>query len=299
MSKKLFLILALWFFVYSLAISASAEKFTDRIRQNALDGASSHSLTDQDVVIQDVIQNRAGDEFCNQNYFEGSMPKILTPRLKELSQHVCYPNYASYFSGLTRTPLWSANHLTKDRISIACQLKQRDDPHPDPNLAPEARSEVADYLKSGFDFGHLVSSLDAASIEDQADVSSLVNVVPQDHANNIGVWLKLGNAARNLALLGHDVFVVSGPFFDGNQIQQINNRVIVPSGLFKAIFDASTHKASVYMTPNTSDQIYSVISVKDASEKFGIDPFPSIPEYSRENKLDIMPPSPKTQCYSW
>lgn len=107
------------------------------------------------------ISNANADEsLCQASYVDGVAPKILNIKVSEKTQEICYEGYATKFSDITRTPLWSADHLTKDRMTNACAMKRHDAFHPDPNLSADLRSELSDYARSGYDRGHMAPSAD-------------------------------------------------------------------------------------------------------------------------------------------
>jgi endonuclease G len=214
------------------------------------------------------------------------------------TQEICYQGYVTLFSGVTRTPLWSAEHLTKDRIQKACLQHRENAFHPDQNLPADRRSELSDYARSGYDRGHMAPSADMPTPSAQSESFSLANMVPQVHANNAGIWEELEKGARNLALSGHDVYVLSGPIFEGAEIKQLKGRVMVPTSLFKAVYDATTKQAGVYLTPNTPEHTYMLVSVKDVATKVGIDPFPSIPSEAKVATIAVIEPSRRTNCGS-
>jgi endonuclease G len=181
----------------------------------------------------------AGPALCAASYLGGIAPKISNVKIGGKSQEICYSGYAVHFSGITRTPLWSAEHLTVGRVSAACVMHRHGPSHTDPYLAESFGSELADYADSGYDSGQMAPAADMPDRESQAESFSLANMAPQLHANKAGIWEELENGVRNLVLSGHDVYVVSGPLFEGADIKQLNDSVMVPTAFFKAVYDAT------------------------------------------------------------
>lgn len=110
---------------------------------------------------------------CAVNYFLGVPPKIVAVKIGEMSEEIGYSGYALRFSGITRTPLWSAEHLTAGRVADACVMNCHDKFHTDPNLAQGFRSELSDYSHSGYDRGHMAPSADMPDQQSQAESFSL------------------------------------------------------------------------------------------------------------------------------
>lgn len=235
---------------------------------------------------------------CEASYANGIAPKILNEKMSAETQEICYQGYATNFSGVTRNPLWSAEHLTKDRIEQACLMKRRNVFHPDPNLPADIRSELSDFAHSGYDRGHMAPSGDMPTPGAQHESFSLANMAPQLHEDNAGIWERLENGTRNLAFKGHEVYVVSGPLFEGEEIKQLRQRLMVPTGFFKAIYDATARQAGVYVTSNTAEQTFDLISVDELSKRAGIDVFPDLPAELKSAKDQVIKPAKRTGCES-
>lgn len=234
---------------------------------------------------------------CAAHYVDGIAPKIVNEKMAAKTHELCYEIYGVTFSGITRTPLWSAEHLTKDNTAKACALSRGDDAfHAEEKLPADVRSELDDYKNSGYDRGHMVPSGDAPTIESQRETFSLANMAPQLHANNAGVWLHLENGTRNLAYSGHDVYMVSGPLFEGKELKQLKGRVIVPTGFYKAIYDATTKEAGVFVTANNADKTFETISVDDLAKRAGIDVFPNLPAEVKAAAKPVISASKRTDC---
>jgi endonuclease G len=238
----------------------------------------------------------ADTSLCPLSYVNGAPPKILNEKMSAKTQEICYEGYATRFSGITRTPLWSAEHLTKDRIGQACAMHRKEAFHPDPNLPVDMRSELSDYAHSGYDRGHMAPSGDMPTSRAQSESFSLANMAPQDHANNAGIWAELENGARNLAYGGHDVYIVSGPMFEGAEIRQLKDRVMVPTAFYKAVYDASAKQAGVFVTPNTAESRFALISVDDLAKRMDIDVFPSLSAELKSAKNPVVSPARRTDC---
>jgi len=232
---------------------------------------------------------------CKAQYF-GDSPKILKEKLSSRTTELCYEGYATKFSGITRTPLWSAEHLTKIRVKAACAMHRKDAFHADKNLPENDRSELEDYRRSGYDRGHMAPSGDMPTPSAQAESFSLANMAPQLHADNAGIWEKLENGTRNLAYSGHDVYVVSGPLFEGATLKQLNGRVMVPTGFYKAVYDGTTKQAGVFVTKNTKDQTVTFLTVDELAKRAGIDVFPSLSAAAKATKSEVIHPANRTEC---
>src|SRR3954454_22433987 len=82
---------------------------------------------------------------CPEHFAEGRAPALVEAKLTRRTHVLCYSGYAVLFSGLTRTPLWSAGHLTQQRVAASRGQDRVNAFHPDAKLPPEDRSELSDY----------------------------------------------------------------------------------------------------------------------------------------------------------
>src|SRR5262249_49042873 len=184
--------------------------------------------------------------------------------------------YVLLHSGATRTPIWTAERLTADRIQTARQLgRPTSSPfHAEKRLPKSERSELADYAQSGFDRGHMSPSGDMSTEGAQEESFSLANMVPQHPCHNEVMWEGIESAVRDVALSEVEVFVVTGPAFIGDNIETLDERVAIPSNIFKAIFIPSRNVAGAYWTPNDASQKQEHVSIARLTELIGIDVFP-------------------------
>ncbi|MCJ7818271.1 MAG: DNA/RNA non-specific endonuclease, partial [Syntrophales bacterium] len=177
---------------------------------------------------------------CPQHYFGGQAPDIVNEKLAPKTQEICYQKYGIIHSGITRTPIISGEHLTREELTRP-RAERKNRFHPDPNLPPEDRAKLADYAKSGFDRGHMSPVGDMADERSQYESFSLANIIPQNPSNNRNLWEGIEAATRELAKAGGDLYVVTGPVYYGSQLKRLNGRVLVPTYVFKAIYDPA-HK---------------------------------------------------------
>lgn len=183
---------------------------------------------------------------CPEEFAAGAAPTITNVKLQSRTQEVCFQNYAVLHSGISRTPLYSAEHLTRVNVEAAKTLSRQNSFHPESALPARDRAELSDYSRSGYDRGHMSPNGDMPDRSAQAESFSLANMVPQVHANNAGIWAGIEGAARQLALNEGEVYVVSGPAFLGADLQRIGN-VLVPTHLWKVLYSPKQKRAGAYL----------------------------------------------------
>lgn len=187
---------------------------------------------------------------CPEHFAFGQPPALTDPRLAGGARALCYQAFAVLHSGATRTPLFAAERLTARRIRAARGIERDSSFHAEPSLPPAERAELADYARSGWDRGHLAPSGDMPDSEAQQESFSLANIVPQAPELNRGLWEGAESAVRTLAVRRGEIYVVTGPVFEGAQVRALNGRVLIPTSVFKAVLDPRLRRAGAYLAPN-------------------------------------------------
>ncbi|KLK91863.1 endonuclease [Microvirga vignae] len=212
---------------------------------------------------------------CPQHFFGGSAPILTNPKLAPKTRQICYTEFALLHSGLTRTPLWVAEHLTPRRVKGARALNRLNNFHADPNLPPNERAELSDYVRSGFDRGHMAPAGDMTTPQGMNESFSLANMVPQNSDNNRNLWESIERAVRDYSER-HEVYVVTGPIFQGENLQALKGRVLVPTHIAKAVYDPQSNIAGAYLVSNQPGNDYRIISLAELQQLSGIDAFPQL-----------------------
>lgn len=232
----------------------------------------------------------AADTGCPQYYVQGMAPDILNPAMTVKARELCFAAYGLVHSGVTRTPLWSAEYLTPARIRSAEDQVRTSSFRVEQRLPEDERAELDDYKGSGYDRGHLTPSGDMPDPAEQRESFSLANVVPQAPLVNRGVWASIEQAVRREVLGGRNLYVITGPMFEGAQLEQLNERVLVPSSLFKAVYDPRSRRAGAYVVDNRKSaraRTYAVISIAELERRLGINLFPGLTPAVKNRRADL------------
>lgn len=226
---------------------------------------------------------------CGQFYAGNVAPDYLNAKLANSTRELCYESYGVFHSGLTRTPLWSAEKLTRSALMQAKGLKRENNFHAETRLPGNERAELSDYARSGFDRGHLSPNADFGTKQGQYESFTLANMIPQAPELNRGEWEGVESVVRDLAKKKGTLYVVTGPAFMGDKVKKIG-RVMVPSHVWKAVYDPSSNKAGAYWFANTNDAKAEYLSIDELAARIGIQPFPSLPASVRLHKMDLPEP---------
>ncbi len=245
-----------------------------------------------------IVHAAPEDRGCTSQLYAGTPPAIKSERLSAQTFPVCFSEIAVLYSGVARTPLWSAEHLTAARIQLARGLRRlRSNAfHEEAKLPQGERSELADYKRSGFDRGHMAPNGDMSTPESQEESFSLANMIPQDPCNNEVLWEGIESAVRDMALDNGEVYVVTGPAFLGTELQSLKGRVLVPTYLYKAVYIPSKNAAAAYFAPNDSSQAWEPISISELESRVNIDVFPGLDARVKQHAMSLPEPTPHFGC---
>lgn len=214
--------------------------------------------------------------FCQEQFAGGESPVITNPKMTNKYSELCNSAYAVGHSGLTSTPLWAAEHLTRDRLFDAKGLKRSNNFRGDSRLPYNERSELADYARSGYDRGHMAPSADFGDPTSQDESFLLSNMIPQDHNNNTGIHEGIETAVRKEVKKRGELYVITGPLFQGAKLESLKGRVIIPTGIFKCLYDQNRKEAGCYLEKNAPGPDYNTITVAEIEKMAGINLFPAL-----------------------
>lgn len=219
---------------------------------------------------------------CLSQFYADTAPELTNVKLTKQSYPLCYGAFNLMYSGISRTPLWVAEHLNYERVST--KIKREDNFHEETRLPVEVRSRLDDYRSSGYDRGHMAPNGDMSDRESQYDSFSLANIVPQTPENNQNTWREIEESVRTMTgRYRTDVYVVTGPAFIGDKISTIKpgRAVLVPTYVYKAVVIPAMGVASAYVAPNDASYSAQVVSICKLEEKIGINLFPALSEQQK------------------
>ncbi|MGB2784697.1 DNA/RNA non-specific endonuclease [Psychrobacter sp.] len=248
---------------------------------------NSITMTVMAVVVS--ITSAHADDFtqCSESFYGGVYPEFINTKLSNKTQALCMDGFAVMYSGVSRTPLWSAEYLDRKRLQQAKEIDREDSFHEESRLPKSARASLSDYSGSGYDRGHLAPNADMANRSQQYDSFSLANIAPQSPRNNRYIWRNIESATRYLTQQYGEVYSITGVAFTGKTTKQLADRVLVPSHFFKAVYIPAINQAGVYYAPNDESERIEVISVDELSTRIGIDVLPVLDAKTKTQAFDL------------
>ena len=244
------------------------------------------------VVVMAAAFTYAAQTNCPEHFAGGEAPDFINLKLSSKTREVCYSELGLMHSGVTRTPLYSAEHLTRERLVKARTMRRSSKFYPDPNIPASERAELRDYARSGYDRGHIAPSADMPDQMSQQECFSLANMVPQVPQNNRGPWSGIEATVRKMAKERGELYVVTGPIFRGSNLQRIGGAVMVPTQLFKAVYDPRRREAGAYLIDNTESATAQKITIAELEKIAGINLSPTMNEQIKGRGMIL--PDPKS-----
>jgi endonuclease G len=154
-----------------------------------------------------------------------------------------HTNYTTHFSKSKRYPVLVEWTTTKEMVGCPTPLKRKDNFKPDPKL-PVETNIAADYVKSGYDRGHIMPAADnlcqTPAVQDECFYFS--NMVAQTHRLNAGDWKSLETATRNWSMISSKVRVWSGSVGEQKKIGSVS----VPTQCWKVVEIAGKKTAYLF-----------------------------------------------------
>ncbi|MFC6590764.1 DNA/RNA non-specific endonuclease [Deinococcus lacus] len=197
------------------------------------------SLTGCKDLVPDTQPSGQGDQ-CTDELRAG------LPDTGQAVRVLCRTEYIAAYDPGRKVPLVVMEHLHAPEL--ADNVARTDNFQPDPDLKESESAALSDYRRSGYDRGHMAPAADFTATEQaMAESFYLSNIVPQNHELNAGVWAALESATRACAKDLGDVYILTGPVFEGRS-KVIGEGVAVPSSVFKVV--VSGNQARAFLMPN-------------------------------------------------
>ncbi|QFT10588.1 DNA/RNA non-specific endonuclease [Vibrio sp. THAF190c] len=224
----------------------------------------------------------SASETCGEHLVKG-MPS------NNSDQVLCRTGYAVGYNYQTKNADWVAYHVTKE--SVNAQFKRSNNFKADTELPEYAQSTLSDYSKSGYDRGHLAPSA-AMDFSQQSMQESflLSNMSPQLPGFNRVGWRLLEEHVRDLANEYQELYVVTGPIYEGNEAS-IGDGVVIPSAFYKVILDPYYNDAIAFIVPHRdvsgSELVNFVTTIDDVEDRTNLDFFANTSD-DIENSMEAM-----------
>ena len=229
---------------------------------------------------QEQNSGKADESAANAAAYDGvEIPARLSQTPEQILRRVGYT--VSYNSSL-RVPNWVAWHLTAAHLKG--NTKRSESKFHEDEDVPEPRAVDFDYVRSGYDRGHMCPAGDNKWSQEAMDQSFLfTNICPQAPSLNRGDWNEMEQACRKWARQYGDLYIVCGPIFYKKRPKTIGkDKVAVPDAFFKVVLCMKGEPKAIGFIYKNADGNRPkgdyANSVDEVERITGIDFFPSLPD---------------------
>lgn len=208
-----------------------------------------------------------------------SLPSVLLQRV----------GYTVSYNPEMRIPNWVAWYLTPQRLEGAASRKGH--PFQADEDIPAPRVDTYDYMRSGYDRGHMCPAADNKwDAEAMRESFLFTNICPQNHNLNAGDWNEMEMQCRAWAKTWDGIYIVCGPLLYRRQHKRIGeHKVVVPEAFFKVVLCLKgTPKAIGFIYKNEKGNRPKgdyVNTIDEVERLTGFDFFSALPD-SLENKIE-------------
>jgi endonuclease G, mitochondrial len=175
------------------------------------------------------------------------------PATSDTTPVLTYTGFHLQYNEEFEQAAWVAYILTKEMVLAGTEARTEN--FRADTMIITGSATPRDYLRSGYDRGHLAPAGDMKWSEEAMSQSFLMsNMSPQLPGFNRGVWNRLEAKVRNWAVGNDSILVITGPVF--YEVTEFigENKVGIPRYYFKVIADISapTYKAIAFLIENQS-----------------------------------------------
>ena len=251
-------------------------------------GETPDVITDFIDVIQpaeDADQPKTAEENTDISLVEVLEDFYPTSTTDQVIQHDFYTlSYAEKYEQAE----WVAYELDKNNLnarSVARSNRFKTDPKVETGSA-----SPSDYVRSGYDRGHLAPAADMAFSQEAMTQSFFMsNISPQLPSFNRGIWRELEEQTRDWCEANGHLYVATGPVLTRRAIKRFgkDKRVAAPRYYYKVLLDLREpeQKAVAFLLPNakSNERINEyIVSIDSVEALTGIDFFPALPDELEE-----------------
>jgi len=204
------------------------------------------------------------------------------PELTETDTVLQYTGFHLLYNEEYEQAAWVIYILTADQVQWGTESRTENF-RADTNVITGSATP-GDYLRSGFDRGHLAPAADMKwSAAAMSESFLMSNMSPQVPGFNRGVWSRLETRVRDWAVANDSILVITGPVLTDITEFLGENRVGVPQKYYKIIVDISPteYKAIAFLLENagsTADLFSFAVTIDSLEQVTGYDFFGYVPD---------------------
>lgn len=203
---------------------------------------------------------------------------------------VHHKHYSLSYDESAEQAEWVAYYLTRASLqkeNVPRAKRFNVDP-----LVSTGSANHGDYIRSGYDRGHLVPAADMAfDVTAMKETFFMSNISPQLRNFNGAVWRELEESVRDWAYKYNGLYIVSGPIFGDSNKRIGKSKVLVPDAFFKVILDMESkeQKGIAFLLDNkvSYDHLSDLaITIDELEEQSGFNFFDELIDDDLEEKIE-------------
>jgi endonuclease G, mitochondrial len=233
------------------------------------------------LIEKKIFDNSYINQKTSNNFILDTSQKLELPKITSQDDVIKHTGYSLLYDEYHEQAAWVAYALTK--VKTQKKHKRTNKFIVDPNVTTGSATNL-DYLKSGYDRGHLVPAADMAW-SNQSIIESFYysNMSPQNPSFNRGIWKKLEKLIRTWAVKNSCIYIVTGPVLSKDLLKIGINNVSVPNYFYKVVLDYNDleKKGIGFILPNensSKDLSHFAVSIDSVERATGIDFYSSLPD---------------------
>lgn len=163
--------------------------------------------------------------------------EIAYPQIKQDEIVIKHTGHTLSYNPSAMLPYWVAYQLKATDMEGNAERAQSFSPDPSEKLKKYTLAEHWHYTRSGWCRGHMAPAGDMKySQEAMNDSFYTTNICPMDMTFNNGIWKRLEEKIRKLAIEFGSVYIITGPIIEKNINGKVGeSNIIVPDAFYKAI----------------------------------------------------------------
>lgn len=199
---------------------------------NTLVDTKSAAVEDNETVLEDDSTSESSDYFYEKN------PNVISHKYYEL-----------LYSEEHEQPFWVKYVGTKEHV-LDKKYKRKNNFREDP-LVETQSATLSDYVKSGYDRGHLCPAGDMCFSETAMSESFYMsNMSPQSPSFNRGKWKSLEEKVRKWSVKYDTAIIYCGGVLSDIAKTIGSNKVSVPKYYYKVVYCPTINSAVGFIMPN-------------------------------------------------
>lgn len=221
-----------------------------------------------------------------------------TPQIKSKDTVIAHAAITLLYSEKHEQAFWVAYELLG--VHASKSLERSNNFMVDSKIATGSATGM-DYLKSGYDRGHLAPAADFGWSEIAMRESFYYsNMSPQNPSFNRGIWKRLESRVRNWSEIDSCIYIVTGPILNDSLKTIGPNNVSVPLYYYKVILDyhSKTPKGIGFIIPNKASSANLsdfATTIEEVEQKTGINFFPKLDSV----EVKLLEKEVCLPCWTW